>query len=154
MSTRRLRRSLSRYANASRRWNKRTGGSIYRSRVWGLMNDRRRGQAGRADATDPAASRGPRRLEAAGRQAGGAREGVGEHGHRDGAGRGCGAEREAKVILVRVVAPHFVAGFETDGIVRRAAPILRRLEGLSDDAARVVIDRAGWRASVVSDDPY
>ena len=58
------------------------------------------------------------------------------------------------MILVRVVAPHFVAGFETDGIVRRAAPILRRLEGLSDDAARVVIDRAGWRASVVSDDPY
>jgi hypothetical protein len=26
--------------------------------------------------------------------------------------------------LVRIVAPHFVAGFETDGTVRRAAPII------------------------------
>lgn len=31
--------------------------------------------------------------------------------------------------LVRVVAPHFVAGFETDGVVRRAAPILKYLVG-------------------------
>ena len=26
--------------------------------------------------------------------------------------------------LIRIVAPHFVAGLETDGIVRRAAPII------------------------------
>ena len=35
--------------------------------------------------------------------------------------------------LVRVVAPHFVAGFETDGTVRRAAPIVRYLVGWDDD---------------------
>jgi hypothetical protein len=40
------------------------------------------------------------------------------------------------VKLIRVVAPHFVAGFESDGIVRRAAPILKRLVGKSDDYAR------------------
>ena len=51
--------------------------------------------------------------------------------------------------LVRVVAPHFVAGFETDGIVRRAAPILKRLVGLTDDEARAVILKMGWRASVI-----
>lgn len=52
--------------------------------------------------------------------------------------------------LIRVVAAHFVAGFETDGVVRRAAPILRRhLFGKTDDEARIVIARNGWRASVV-----
>lgn len=51
--------------------------------------------------------------------------------------------------LVRVVAPHFVAGFETDGTVRRTAPILKQLRGLSDEAAREYIARKGWRASVV-----
>jgi hypothetical protein len=35
------------------------------------------------------------------------------------------------VSLIRVVAPHFVAGFETDGIVRRTAPILKALRGLT-----------------------
>jgi hypothetical protein len=38
--------------------------------------------------------------------------------------------------LVRVVAPHFVAGFETDGIVRREAPILSRMVGWPDERAR------------------
>ena len=33
-------------------------------------------------------------------------------------------EDEKHLTLVRVVAPHFVAGPETDGAVRRAAPIL------------------------------
>lgn len=51
--------------------------------------------------------------------------------------------------LVRVVAPHFVAGFETDGIVRRTAPILKQLRGWTDDRARKYITRKGWRASVV-----
>ena len=51
--------------------------------------------------------------------------------------------------LVRVVAPHFVAGFETDGIVRRTAPILKRMLGWSDDRARKYIASKGWRASIV-----
>lgn len=51
--------------------------------------------------------------------------------------------------LVRVVAPHFVAGFETDGVVRRAAPILRYLVGKTNDEARAYIARKGWRASIV-----
>jgi hypothetical protein len=53
--------------------------------------------------------------------------------------------------LIRVVAPHFVAGFETDGIVRRAAPILKYLVGKTDQEARRYIARKGWRASVISD---
>jgi hypothetical protein len=55
------------------------------------------------------------------------------------------------VKLVRVVAPHFVAGFETDGIVRRTAPILKRLKGKTDKEARAFIARKGWKASVVPD---
>lgn len=53
--------------------------------------------------------------------------------------------------LVRVVAPHFVAGFETDGIVRRAAPILKVMRGWPDERARKYMLRKGWKASVVSD---
>ena len=54
--------------------------------------------------------------------------------------------------LVRVVAKHFVAGFESDGIVRNAAPILRKaLLGRSDDEARRIIGAKGWRASIVSE---
>ena len=53
--------------------------------------------------------------------------------------------------LVRVVAPHFVAGFETDGIVRRAAPILKYLKGKTDVQARAYIAKKGWKASVVPD---
>lgn len=53
------------------------------------------------------------------------------------------------MILVRVVAPHFVAGFETDGTVRRAAPILKSLVGKTNDEARAIIARKGWRASIV-----
>jgi len=40
--------------------------------------------------------------------------------------------------LVRVVGPDFVAGFETDGTVRRAAPILKTLLGMSSPR------RASW----------
>jgi hypothetical protein len=53
------------------------------------------------------------------------------------------------VKLVRVVAPHFVAAFETDGIVRRTAPILKRMLGWTDDRARKYIASKGWRASIV-----
>jgi hypothetical protein len=50
-----------------------------------------------------------------------------------------------------VVAPHFVAGFETDGIVRRAAPILcRDLMGLTDIEASRLIRRKGWKARVIN----
>jgi hypothetical protein len=53
--------------------------------------------------------------------------------------------------LVRVVAPHFVAGFESDGTVRRTAPILKVMRGWTDERARRYIARKGWKASVVSD---
>lgn len=57
---------------------------------------------------------------------------------------------ERPLRLVRVVAPHFVAGFETDGIVRRAAPILKYLVGKTDHEARRYIAKKGWKASVVN----
>lgn len=53
-------------------------------------------------------------------------------------------------ILVRIVAPHFVAGFETDGTVRRAAPILRYMVGWNDDKVRDYVKKKGWTASIVS----
>lgn len=57
--------------------------------------------------------------------------------------------------LVRVICDGpkpFVAGFETDGIVRRCAPILKRhLLGRSDDEARRIIASNRWRASFVTD---
>ena len=52
--------------------------------------------------------------------------------------------------LVRAVAPHFVAGFETDGVVRRAAPIIKYLVGKTNDQARAYIASKGWKASIVS----
>lgn len=52
--------------------------------------------------------------------------------------------------LVRVVAPHFVAGFETDGVVRRAAPIIKYLVGKTDNQVRAYIKSKGWKASIVS----
>lgn len=52
--------------------------------------------------------------------------------------------------LVRIVAPHFVAGFETDGIARRAAPIIKYLIGKTNDEARAYIESKGWKASVVA----
>lgn len=54
-------------------------------------------------------------------------------------------------MLVRVVAPHFVAGFESDGTIRRAAPILKYMVGWSDDRARVYIAQKGWTASIIED---
>lgn len=58
--------------------------------------------------------------------------------------------RQEEWTLVRVTAPHFVAGFETDGkTVRRAAPIMRYLVGKTEDEARAYIQQKGWKASVV-----
>lgn len=59
---------------------------------------------------------------------------------------------EVPLKLVRVVSRTFVAGFETDGVVRRTAPILHRLRGMTDEKAREFIaGRYGWKASVISD---
>ena len=51
--------------------------------------------------------------------------------------------------LIRVVAPHFCAGFLTDGTVYQAAPIIKYLIGMSDNKARAYIAKKGWKASVV-----
>ena len=51
--------------------------------------------------------------------------------------------------LIRVVAPHFVAGFITDGSVNHSAPILHYMVGWSDEKAREYIQKKGWKASVV-----
>lgn len=59
-------------------------------------------------------------------------------------------ERGKEVRLVRVVAPHFVAGLVSDGVVREAAPILKYAVGWSDEKARAYFAGKGWRASVVS----
>ena len=55
--------------------------------------------------------------------------------------------------LIRVVAPHFVAGFITDGEkVVLAAPILsKRFIGLSEDDARKVIAHFNWKASIIEE---
>ncbi|MCP3475086.1 hypothetical protein NLM33_32710 [Bradyrhizobium sp. CCGUVB1N3] len=54
---------------------------------------------------------------------------------------------------MRVVAPGFVAGFESDGTVRCAAPILKALVGMTDDEARAYIKAKGWTASVIPNQP-
>jgi hypothetical protein len=56
-----------------------------------------------------------------------------------------------KLTLVRVVAPHFVAGFLTDGTVQCAAPILKYMKGWGDDRARDYIKAQGWQASIIAE---
>ncbi len=52
-----------------------------------------------------------------------------------------------KNILVRVVAPHFVAGMlMTDNIVTEAAPILKWALGKHRDDLRQYFLRKGWEA--------
>ncbi len=53
--------------------------------------------------------------------------------------------------LVRVVAPHFVACFETDGTVRRTAPIIKYMLGWPDSRARAYIKAMLWKASVIGE---
>lgn len=55
--------------------------------------------------------------------------------------------------LVRVVGDNFVAGFETDGKIRRAAPILKSLLNKTDAEARAIIAQNGWRAAIVTHQP-
>jgi hypothetical protein len=53
-------------------------------------------------------------------------------------------------VLVRVVAPHFVAGLiMRDDVCVEAAPILRWALGKSRDELRAYFARKGWRASIV-----
>ncbi len=55
-----------------------------------------------------------------------------------------------EIILVRVVAPHFVAGFDLDkGKVKRAAPIIQYMNGWSEQKARDYIIKKGWDARIV-----
>jgi hypothetical protein len=55
------------------------------------------------------------------------------------------------MILVRIVAPHFVAGLETNGVVRRAAPIMHYMVGWPDDRVRAYVKEPAWKTSVVAD---
>lgn len=56
--------------------------------------------------------------------------------------------------LVRVVAPHFVAGFEFDGQrCTRAAPIIAYFTGRSDAWIRNYCASKKWRASVIEVKP-
>lgn len=51
--------------------------------------------------------------------------------------------------LVRILAPHFVCGLETDGHVRRTAPIVAYMLGWPDDRVRAYVARKGWKATIV-----
>lgn len=54
-------------------------------------------------------------------------------------------------MLVRVVAPHFVAGFVVEeGRCTEGAPILRRaLLGRTPEQIREICAARGWRASII-----
>jgi len=56
-----------------------------------------------------------------------------------------------KLRLVRITAGHFVAGIETDGMVRRAAPILRYMLGWQDARVELYCDARGWAMQEVVD---
>jgi hypothetical protein len=54
-------------------------------------------------------------------------------------------------VLVRIVAPHFVAGvvFDGSGTCVEAAPIVRRFLGLQATVVRKYVDDRGWEAKRV-----
>ncbi len=53
--------------------------------------------------------------------------------------------------LVQVKAPHFTAGFVSDGTcVTEAAPILKYLIGKTEAYARHYLKQKGWTTNVVS----
>jgi len=53
--------------------------------------------------------------------------------------------------LVQVKAPHFTAGFVSDGThITEAAPILKYLVGKTEAWARHYLKQKGWTASVVT----
>ncbi len=54
--------------------------------------------------------------------------------------------------LVQVRAPHFTAGFVSDGTrVTEAAPILKYLIGKTEAWARHYLKQKGWTASIVTE---
>jgi hypothetical protein len=53
------------------------------------------------------------------------------------------------MMLVRIVAPDFVAAFETDGTVLRAAPIIAYMLGWPNAKVREHVKAKGWSASIV-----
>lgn len=63
-----------------------------------------------------------------------------------------GHEKEDRLILCQIVAPHFVAGFEgaaRTGVVR-AAPIIRFMLGWTGRQVASYCRRKGWKVSRVS----
>lgn len=52
-------------------------------------------------------------------------------------------------LLIRVVAPYFVAGLVTTSVVTESAPILAYMIGWPEQKAADYIKRKGWEAEVV-----
>ena len=50
--------------------------------------------------------------------------------------------------LVTIDAPHFCASFVTDGVVQRAAPIIKYMIGWSDVQVRAYVAKKRWKATV------
>ena len=56
--------------------------------------------------------------------------------------------------VVRIVAPDFVATFETvNGVVRRADPAIAYLVGWTDDEVREFVYSKSWHAAIISGGP-
>ncbi len=51
--------------------------------------------------------------------------------------------------LLRITAPHFCAGLETDSVCRRAAPILKYMVGWTQSQVRRYCRRKGWKIEIV-----
>ena len=59
-------------------------------------------------------------------------------------------ETSLAIKLVRVVAPHFVAGIDcANGKCVEAAPILKWCKGKTEDELRTLFAKKGWKASVI-----
>ena len=59
-------------------------------------------------------------------------------------------KRGRVAVLVRIIAPHFVAGLETnDGVVIRAAPILNYMLGWGGRKVARYCDAKRWRWEIV-----
>ena len=68
-----------------------------------------------------------------------------EHGPRK-AGNGVRGSEAAPLVLVRIVAPHFVAGLEHDNDrVRRVAPIIKYMLGWTPRKVWDYCQSKGWK---------
>lgn len=47
--------------------------------------------------------------------------------------------------LIRITAPHFVAAFEADNVVRRCAPIISYMKGWTGRQVSEYCKRKGWK---------